>query len=99
MMLGRKTPIFLLLVAGLAACAREADREPAMEQAAAAAEAMASSVRQVYPNLPAEVVFENDRVVAQKIVGEPNVWAGEHAHTGSQMVVVLKGGTVTYRAG
>lgn len=96
---GRKAPILLLLVVGLTACAREADREPAMEQAAAAAEEMASKLRQVYPNLPADVMFANDRVVAQRIVGEPDVWAGEHSHTGSQLVVVVKGGTLTYREG
>lgn len=54
-------------------------------------------VGQVYPNQPASVVFENDRVVAQRLAMEPGSWAGEHSHAGNQFVVVVNGGTVTYR--
>ena len=54
---------------------------------------------QAYPNAEAGVVFENERVVVQRLDMEPNVWAGEHSHAGNQMVVVLKGGTTTYREG
>lgn len=54
---------------------------------------------QNYPNSPAEVVFENDRVIAQRLAREPGDWVGEHAHPGGQLVVVLKGGTITYREG
>ncbi len=97
---GRKAPISLALVVGLAACAQEREREPAMEEEAAGAEMEAMrGVAQTYPNLPANVVFENDRVVAQRLASEPGVWAGEHSHTGNQLVVVLKGGTQTYREG
>ncbi len=58
-----------------------------------------NATAQNYPNRPAEVVFENDRVIAQRMIGEPGQWVGEHAHTGSQLVVVTKGGTLTYREG
>ena len=58
-----------------------------------------SAVRQAYPNLPAEVVFENDQLVAQHVTGEPGSWTGEHSHGESQLVVVLKGGTVLFREG
>ena len=54
---------------------------------------------QDYPNRPAEVVMENDRVIAQRLIGEPGNWVGEHAHTEGQIGVVIKGGTVTYREG
>jgi quercetin dioxygenase-like cupin family protein len=76
---------------GLAACAQEGE-ESAIDQAATAA-------GQRYPNLPADVVFLNERVVAQRIISEPGNWAGGHAHTQSQLAVVLKGGTITYREG
>ena len=98
---GPNVPILLALVVGLAGCAQEADREPTMDQEAAAGAEMetTSSVRQMYPNLSAEVVFENERVVAQHIVGEPGQWAGEHSHVGGQLAVALKGGIQTYREG
>jgi len=54
---------------------------------------------QAYPDAEAGVIFENDRIVVQRLDMEPNVWTGEHSHAGNQMVVVLKGGTVTYREG
>jgi len=70
--------------------------EPADQPAAEmAAEAMPAG--QVYPNLPVPTVFENARVVAQRLEAGPGVWAGEHAHAGNQLVVVLNGGTITYR--
>lgn len=54
---------------------------------------------QTYPNADPTVVFENDYVIVQKLLQEPGQWAGEHSHTGNQIVVVLKGGTTTYREG
>ncbi len=56
-------------------------------------------VKQEFPNIPAEIVFENDQVVAQRITTDPDQWAGEHSHAGGQVVVMLKGGRVTYREG
>ena len=96
---GPKVLILPTLIVGLAGCAQEADREPAMEQEAGAEMETTSSVRQMYPNLPADVAFENERVVAQRVVGEPGQWAGEHSHVGGQLAVVLKGGTMTFREG
>lgn len=55
--------------------------------------------KQTYPNVTADVVFENEQVIAQKLASQPNVWSGQHSHTGGQLVVVFKGGTVTYREG
>lgn len=54
---------------------------------------------QTYPDAPASVVFENDHVIVQRLIGSPGRWVGEHAHTGTQLGVVLKGGTITYREG
>ena len=93
-------PLFLVLLVTLVACGREEYQDNAKEQEGAGAEpAMISAVRQAYPNLPSEVVFENDQLVAQRVTGEPGSWTGEHSHGESQLAVVLKGGTVLFREG
>jgi quercetin dioxygenase-like cupin family protein len=90
----------LALMVGLAACGREGYQDTAQQQEGAGAEtATLSAVRQAYPNLPSDVVFENDQVVAQRVMAEPGSWTGEHAHGESQLAVVLKGGTVKYMEG
>jgi quercetin dioxygenase-like cupin family protein len=96
---GPSAPILAALIVGLAACAQERE-QPAMEQEATGAEMeSAAAAGQVYPNIPAEVVFENERFVAQRLSTVPGQWAGEHSHTGGQLVVVLEGGTQMYREG
>jgi quercetin dioxygenase-like cupin family protein len=79
----------------------DAEQQAASEvpEAEVQAEPVASAVRQAYPNLPAEVVYENDRMVVQKPVAEPGVWTGEHAHPGNQLVIAVTGGTMMYREG
>ena len=57
------------------------------------------ALQQKYPNVPAEVVFENDKVVVQKVNYEAGKWTGEHFHAGNQLVVILKGGTTTIKEG
>ncbi|NNG17937.1 MAG: cupin domain-containing protein [Gemmatimonadales bacterium] len=92
-------PLSVMLLVTLAGCGREG-YDAAQEQEAASAEpAMMSAVRQAYPNLPSDVVFENDQVVAQRVTAEPGSWTGEHPHGESQLAVVLKGGTVKYVEG
>ncbi|MGH9319305.1 MAG: cupin domain-containing protein [Vicinamibacteria bacterium] len=54
---------------------------------------------QHYPNIPGEVVFENDKVVVQKYVVQPGQWEGVHSHPGNQLYVHLKGGEWTMRYG
>lgn len=92
----RIMPLCLSFVVVLGACQ---GTERAAEETTQAAGDVATSVAQRYPAITAPTVFENDRVVAQKIVTEPGKWAGEHSHTGNQLAVVIKGGTVTYREG
>jgi quercetin dioxygenase-like cupin family protein len=92
-------PLFLVLLLTLAACGREVDRGTAEQEGTAAPAATMSAVRQAYPNLPSDVVFENDQFVAQHVTGEPGSWTGEHSHGESQLAVVLKGGTVLFREG
>ena len=60
----------------------------------------AFAVQQSYPNIEnIPVVFENDKVVVQKLTFEPGDWVGEHSHDGGQLVVVLKGMTTVYKEG
>jgi len=60
----------------------------------------AFAVQQSYPNVEKiSIVFENAKVVVQKLTFEPGDWVGEHAHDGGQMVVVLKGMTTVYKEG
>ena len=61
--------------------------------------AQAASHEQYYPNVPLEVVFENDRLLVQKGVLQPGVWEGIHSHSGNQLGVNLTDGEVTVRQG
>ncbi|MFM7272595.1 MAG: cupin domain-containing protein, partial [Gammaproteobacteria bacterium] len=57
------------------------------------------SFHQHYPNIPGEVLFENEKVVVQKYVVQPGEWEGVHTHSGNQVYVHLKGGEWTVRYG
>ncbi len=95
------TEVLLSLVIVLAACApADESQGDAMEEMVSAAGMGAMQGQpQVYPNIPAPMLFENDRIIAQSWTSEPGVWAGEHSHMGNQLVVVVKGGTILYRKG
>ena len=54
---------------------------------------------QYYPNIPGEVVLENDKVVVQRYVVQPGEWEGIHSHPGNQLYVHIKGGQWTVRYG
>ena len=55
--------------------------------------------QQTYPNVSVEKVLENDRVLVERVKGQPGQWTGEHSHPGNQFAVILKGGTTTAREG
>jgi len=55
-----------------------------------------------YPNLAnpgGEVLLENEHVLLQRFVVEPEEWEGVHAHPGNQVYVHIKGGEWSGRAG
>jgi len=54
---------------------------------------------QYYPNVPGEVIFENDRLVVQRYVVNPGQWEGVHSHPGNQLYVHIRGGQWTVRRG
>jgi len=56
-------------------------------------------VPQIYPNIPLELLLENDRVIVQRVQVEPGQWEGIHAHPGNQVFIHVKGGTWSGRMG
>ena len=51
----------------------------------------------VYPNIPGDLLRDNDRVVVQRFVVQPGAWEGVHAHPGNQLYIHVKGGTWAVR--
>ena len=52
---------------------------------------------QVYPNISAELLLENDRLIVQRGQIEPGQWTGVHRHPGNQVYILIKGGSWTER--
>ena len=55
--------------------------------------------QQHYPNVSTDVVFENDRMLVQKVVLDPGEWEGIHSHSGNQLFIMLTDGQSTVRYG
>ena len=53
----------------------------------------------VYPNLAQELLFENDRLIAQRVQIEPGQWEGVHSHPGGQVYIVIKAGETSAKLG
>lgn len=54
---------------------------------------------QEYPNISMEVVFENDRMIAQRGEIAPGQWSGEHSRPGNQLYILVRGGNLSERSG
>jgi len=54
---------------------------------------------QVYPNIPLDLLLENERVIVQRVQVEPGQWEGIHSHSGNQVFIHVKGGTWSGRTG
>jgi len=54
---------------------------------------------QAYPNIPLELLLENDRMIVQRVWVEPDQWTGVHSHPGNQVYVRIKGGSWSERRG
>ncbi len=54
---------------------------------------------QHYPNIPGEVLIDNDHVVVQRFIVEPGAWEGIHSHPGKQIYIHVRGGEWTERGG
>ena len=54
----------------------------------------------VYPNIPGEDLFENERIIVQRFNVAPGQWEGVHAHRPNMLYIHVKGGqwaTRTYK--
>ena len=49
-------------------------------------------VPQIFPNIPLELLLENDRMIVQRVRVEPGQWTGVHSHPGNQVYIHIKGG-------
>ena len=54
---------------------------------------------QIYPDIPLELLLENDRVIVQRVQVEPGQWEGIHSHPGNQVYIHIKGGIWSGRRG
>jgi hypothetical protein len=54
---------------------------------------------QIYPNIPLELLLENDRMIVQRVQIEPGEWEGIHSHPGNQIYIHIKGGVWSGRSG
>jgi len=54
---------------------------------------------QVYPNIPLELLLENDRMIVQRVKVEPGQWECIHSHPGNQVFIHIKGGVWSGRRG
>jgi oxalate decarboxylase/phosphoglucose isomerase-like protein (cupin superfamily) len=54
---------------------------------------------QFYPNIPLELLLENDRLIVQRVQVEPGQWEGIHSHPGNQVYIHIKGGIWSERRG
>ena len=54
---------------------------------------------QFYPNIPLELLFENELVIVQRVIVEPGEWEGIHSHPGNQIYVHINGGEWSERRG
>lgn len=88
---------FLFLVAGL--IGGVAATTGVAATAGFAATTGSAQTVQVYPNVPGEVVLENERVVVQRFITEPGQWQGVHTHPGNQVYIHVRGGEWTIRRG
>jgi len=54
---------------------------------------------QYYPNIPGELVLENDKLVVQRFTIQPGEWEGIHRHPPDQLYIHIKGGEWTVKYG
>jgi mannose-6-phosphate isomerase-like protein (cupin superfamily) len=49
-------------------------------------------VPQTFPDVPLELLLENDLMIAQRVWIEPGQWTGTHSHPGNQVYIHITGG-------
>ena len=54
---------------------------------------------QQFSNISADVVFENELMIAQRIKLKPGEWSGAHSRPGNQLYIMVTGGSLSERRG
>jgi mannose-6-phosphate isomerase-like protein (cupin superfamily) len=54
---------------------------------------------QTYPNIPLDLILDNDRMIVQRVRVEPGQWTGIHSHPGNQVYIHIRGGIWSERRG
>jgi hypothetical protein len=54
---------------------------------------------QYCPNIPGELLLENEKLVVQRFIIEPGQWEGVHRRPPDQLYIHIKGGEWTVRYG
>jgi mannose-6-phosphate isomerase-like protein (cupin superfamily) len=54
---------------------------------------------QNYPDIPVELLLENDRMIVQRVKIKPGQWTGLHSHPGNQLYIQITGGILSERRG
>ncbi len=106
------TTALIIASVSLSSCSEneEASITPANAQSAAekdyrmaSAEGMDGNIpnpcHMYYPNIPGELILENDQMVVQRFIIEPGQWEGIHRHPFDQLYVQVKGGEWTVKYG
>lgn len=52
---------------------------------------------QAFPHVAAPVVFENDKLIVQRVRLEAGEWSGVHEHSGNQLYIHIAGGAWSER--
>lgn len=60
---------------------------------------MVNACHMVYPNIPGELLLENEHIVVQRFTMQPGEWEGIHRHPQHQLFIQIKGGEWTVRYG
>tara|TARA_Y100000590_G_scaffold434068_1_gene551857 strand:- start:5790 stop:6554 length:765 start_codon:yes stop_codon:yes gene_type:complete len=50
-----------------------------------------------YPNINLELLFENERLIVQKIILKPGEWEGPHPHPGNQLWIMITSGIISWK--
>ena len=54
---------------------------------------------QEFPDAPAELLLDNDRMIVQRVKIAPGQWTGIHGHPGNQVYIHITGGSWSERRG
>jgi hypothetical protein len=81
----------LILLTILVGTSQQLDANPSSQQS--------RNGQPIYANLTGTITLENERVLVQKFIIPPGQATGYHTHAAHQLLVFVKGGVLTSRAG